>query len=82
MTRISIVNLVNKPAETTHFTHGAAKTRSVLKQLLNNKKSFVIVGSNEKMPGGFADFNKHVKLKRKRMPRHTLITRQKLKSIL
>lgn len=82
MTRISIINLVNKPTDTNHFIHGAYKTRSVLKQLLNNKKSFVIVGSNEKMPGGFADFNQQTKIKRKRMPRHTKIVRQKLKSVL
>lgn len=82
MAKINIINLVNKPFDISHFTHATEKKRAVLKQIKNGKATHCNCGSHDKLPGGFADFKKFVKVKRLRMPRHCKVRRNNLKNVV
>ena len=79
--KVNLVNLIQKPYETTYYVHGTENNRDVLKRVQKGEPTFIIQGSHDKLPGGFADFNLHQKVKRKRMPRYNKIRRKKLKSM-
>lgn len=81
MGTINLINLVDKPIATKNYIHGTGKKRDVLKKIKEGKQILILSGSHDKLPGGFADFNEHIKIKRKKQPRYNKIRRKKLKSI-
>jgi hypothetical protein len=81
MGTINLINLVDKPIETKNYIHGTSKKRDVLKKVQEGKPTITLLGSHDKLPGGFANYNEHVKIRRKRQPRYNKTKRKKLKSI-
>lgn len=60
---IKINNLVNKPVDTVYLTHGHAKQRSILDKILNGADTVIIVGSHDKLIGGYANFKNQTNIK-------------------
>lgn len=81
MSAINLVNLINHSEQEFKFTHGLNKRRKSLHKVVKGAKVIDIHKKNLKMPGGYADFDIHIRLKRNRKPSHIKKTRHKFKNL-
>lgn len=80
MSAINLVNLINHTEEHL-FSHGLNKRRHALHRVMKGAEVINVHKKNLKMPGGYADMDIHIYLKRNRKTRNIKRVRQKLKNI-
>lgn len=81
MSAINLVNLINHSEQEFKFIHGLNKRREALHKVTKGSEVIDIHKKNLKMPGGYADFDIQIKLKRNRKPTHIERKRRKLKNL-